>query len=170
MEKIRKHETKILVFVFLILGLVALSIDLSAKKPDIQEPSREKNPSVDTFIPRGFVLVPVDLANAESLSSLIGDVGGVVDLYQAQSGLHADEEQNATLSRPKKPRWKVASKVKIMKAPLNPQQYAVLIKDSESSTLLNQSGPFIAVVQNPNTQGSQVAQESKSSVHIDYQN
>lgn len=142
---------------FVLLGIVAylVSNHTEAELPDLQ--SSEAGPSVDTFIPKGFVLVPVDIANAESLTSLVGDVGGVVDLY-----LPSNENQKGGL--------KVGAKLKLLRAPLNPQQYAVLVRESQSSKLLSFTGPFIAVVQNPEETGTQITQSPKQNVRIEYQN
>ncbi len=114
-------------------------------------------PSVDTFIPAGHVLVPIQIANAESLTSLVGDVGGVVDLYLATTELQ-------------KGGLKVATKLKLLRAPLNPEQYAVLVRDDESSRLLAYTGPFVAVVQNPDAKGTALSQNTKKSIRIEYQN
>lgn len=160
MEKLRqlKFDTKILTAAFIILGVVSIITGLSGKKEVVvQATPAEVPPSVDTYIPKGFVLVPLELANADSLSSLVGDLGGVVDLYLAGGNKG-------------KGNFKVASRIKLLRAPLNPQQYAVLIRESDSSKILSMTGPFIAVVQNPDSKGSEVAQNKKSSVHIDYQN
>lgn len=158
MEKIRqlKFDTKIYLLAFVILGLIALLMNF--KKVDNHEGPRapEVPNSVDTFIPRGFVLVPIELANAESLSSLVGDMGGVVDLYLSGT----DKKQSL----------KVATKIKLLRAPLNPNQYAVLVKEIDSPKLLRMPGPFIAVIQNPDSKGTELAQNKKSSVRIDYQN
>jgi hypothetical protein len=102
-------------------------------------------------------LVPVELANAESLSSLVGDMGGVVDLYLATA-------EN------KKGGLKVGSRLKLLRAPLNPNQYAVLVQENDSSRLLSYAGPFIAVVQNPEAKGNAIRETAKNTVHIDYQN
>lgn len=146
-----------LIVAFFILG--ALSILLTFKnRPEKNPMVTEKNAtSADTFIPRGYVLVPLELANAESLSSLVGDIGGVVDLFLANT-----ENQKGGL--------KVGSKLKLLRAPLNPQQYAVLVKESDSSRLLGYAGPFIAVVQNPDEKGNHISTTGPSKLHIEYQN
>lgn len=149
-----EYQKKWLLGGFLAIGLVCFIF--SGKAPEESNGPLPTPASVDTFIPLGYVLVPVDLANAESLSSLVGDVGCVVDLYLASN------EKKVTAI-------KVGSKIKMIRAPLNPQQYAVLVRDHESSAILNYSGPFIAVVQNPNTQGQKVNSGSSSSVKIEYQ-
>lgn len=160
MEKLRqlKFDTKLLLIAF--VGFGVLSFILTFSKSEAPAPiTKEEAPttSVDTFIPKGFVLVPLELANADSLGSLVGDMGGVVDLYLASK----DNRKSGL---------KVASRIKLLRAPLNPQQYAVLVKENESSRLLSMTGPFIAVVQNPDSKGTELAQSKKSSIKIDYQN
>lgn len=143
---------------FIILGPIAYFSQNTPEEKDV--PTSFTVPDVksaDTFIPRGFVLVPIEMANAESLSSLVGDVGGVVDLYLATT----DRQKGGQ---------KVGSRLKLLRAPLNPQQYAVLVKDSESQRILQHSGPFVAVVQNPETRGAEVTSNGPSRVKIDYQN
>ncbi|WII73149.1 hypothetical protein QJS83_04585 [Bdellovibrio sp. 22V] len=145
-----------LLVAFLFLGVLSFVFSKSPEdKPETFIPAPR---SVDTFIPRGFVLVPIEIANASSLASLVGDVGGVVDLYLASG-------EN------KKGGYKVGTKLKLLRAPLNPEQYAVLVREDESSRLLSHTGPFIAVVQNPDEKGNQVASTATSSrIRVEYQN
>lgn len=150
-----EYQKKWLFGGFLAIGLVCFT--LAKPAPEQENTGPLPTPaSVDTFIPLGYVLVPIELSNADSLSSLVGDVGCVVDLYVANN----EKKSMAT---------KVGSKIKMVRAPLNPQQYAVLVKDHESSAILNYSGPFIAVVQNPNTQGQRVNSASPTRVKVEYQ-
>lgn len=123
---------------FVVLGLIStLSTCQTEDSPilSVKKESQEIIKSVDTYIPRGHVLVPLDLQNAESLTGIVSDIGGVVDIYTVSSEIGKSK--------------KVATKVKILKAPLNPQQFAILLSESESTLFLNNSGPFIAVIQNP---------------------
>lgn len=151
------NQKKILLAAFLVLGGLCLIMALSQPRENEPTSFAPAPASVDTFIPRGYVLVPIELANAESLSSLVGDVGGVVDLYLA-----SNEKKPSNL--------KVGSKLKLLRAPLNPQQYAVLVQDHESSRILSYPGPFIAVVQNPQAQGQEVANPRHSLIKVEYQN
>lgn len=88
-----------------------------------------------TAIPAGFVLVPIEVANYESLDSILGKYG-VVDLYIPPA-------------EPRGHSIKVAERVKILRAPLNPSHFAVLAPENESSQLVRHDGPFLVVVQNP---------------------
>lgn len=98
--------------------------------------------SASTYIPAGFVLVPIEVANYESLDSILGNYG-IVDLYIAPE-------------TPGKRAVKVAEHLKILRAPLNPSHFAVLVKDSESANLVEHTGPFTVVVKNPNQSGTEV--------------
>ncbi|MEK2646710.1 hypothetical protein [Bdellovibrio sp. BCCA] len=146
-----------LLVAFICLGLLSFFSTRPTAQPEQKETFLPEPKSVDTFIPRGFVLVPIEISNAESLASLVGDMGGVVDLYLA-----SNEKQKGGL--------KVGSKLKLLRAPLNPQQYAVLVKETESSRLLTYAGPFIAVVQNPDEKGTQLSSSGPSRVRVEYQN
>ena len=139
-------------------ALGALCLLLSFKNSAPMDPVSEKAPtSVDTFIPAGLVLVPLEISNAESLASLVGEMGGVVDLYLA-----SNDQRKGGL--------KVATKVKLMRAPLNPQQYAVLVRDEDGPRLMAYNGPFLAVVQNPDAKGASLSQKAGKTIRIDYQN
>lgn len=146
-----------LIIAFVLLGIVSFFATKPAKEPEQKESFLPETKSVDTFIPRGYVLVPIEIANAESLSSLVGDIGGVVDLYLASG-----DKQKGGL--------KVGSKLKLVRAPLNPQQYAVLVPDPESSRLLSFPGPFVAVIQNPDEKGTRVRSSGLSQIKVQYQN
>ncbi|UXR64347.1 hypothetical protein EZJ49_14860 [Bdellovibrio bacteriovorus] len=142
---------------FIVVGLVAFIAGPKSEKEDVLQ-ALPSPASVDTYIPRGFVLVPLEISNAESLASLVGDMGGVVDLYLA-----SNDRQKGGL--------KVGSKLKLLRAPLNPEQYAVLVKDTESSRLLGFNGPFLAVVQNPDEKGTEVTSSASAPrLKVDYQN
>lgn len=92
-----------------------------------------------TYIPDGFVLVPIEVANFESLDSILGAFG-VVDLF-----VGSDDPR----VKPKK----LATRVKILRAPLNPNHFAVLVPDSESQNIVAYSGALTVVVQNPKRSG-----------------
>jgi hypothetical protein len=112
-----------------LVALVILGFMLSKKNADT--PSKIESPDVnaDTLIPHGYVLVPLELANLAAVAGLINQYG-VVDLY-AESKL-------------------VASHVKILRAPLNPNQYAALVTENISRELMQYKMSFWAVVQNRN--------------------
>lgn len=145
------EKNKIIVIAFLLMGVAALASRCSQTQVTDSAPE-VKLESIDTMIPRGFILVPLELENLDHVSSLIGD-SGVVDLYTG-----GNEKRRL-----------IASRVKIIQAPYNSQVYAALIRESEGITLQNYPGPFRATVQNPKQMGSMVRKENRSNFSITYQ-
>ena len=128
-----------LILAILVFGLFAFIWEQSKNAAPAQAETLHK--SVDTFIPLGFVLVPIQLANADSLDSMISTTG-VVDLFVPD------------LKKPGHSK-KVAEHIKILRAPLNPNQFAVLVPEKNSGQLVHYEGAYFAVVQNPQTPGTQ---------------
>ena len=135
-------------------GFGALAFLAQFRATQTEAPVIAPRDSVDTMIPKGYILVPLELENIEQIGSLIGN-SGVVDLY--------------TGGAQTKSRKLVASRVKVIQAPLNPQVYAALIPESEGSVIQNYLGPFRAVVQNPGQNGSSIQREAKNNFSIVYQ-
>lgn len=135
LQKLKKD--KVLTLAFLALGLIAFLMEIFSSDPEPPKSFVDPVPEqieVDTMIPAGHLLIPLELSNAESLASLSGAFS-VVDLY-------------ATSEKGRKS-YKVASAVKLLRAPLNPQQFAVLIREEESAHLGSLEGPFFAALKNP---------------------
>lgn len=125
------------VITFIFLGIVACLLHFS-KAPvstDLQPLPAPSAKSADTYIPAGYVLIPIDILNAAGLNNLIGDVGGTIDLYSATA--------NGRRGR------LIGQKIKLLKAPLNPDLFAVLVPENESTRILENDGGFIAVIHNP---------------------
>ena len=89
---------------------------------------------MDTHIPLGFVLVPIEVLNKESLSALLGS-HGVVDLFLS--------------SKKGRKVYKIAHHVKMLRAPLDPSRFAILVPEGEAVKVLKHPQPLFAVVQNP---------------------
>lgn len=122
-----KHK---LLYCSLVFMLVVIFLSwLSEKK---QNNEINKIETADTVIPFGHVLVPIDIINSEALGSMVGGYA-IVDLFSQGK--------------------KVGKKLKILRAPLNPEKYAVLIREEESSLLMQAQGPFFAVIQSPYAKG-----------------
>lgn len=150
-----KFEHKLLVAGFFVVGAFAILKSTPPPAKPVEEIIPE---SVDTYIPHGFTLIPLEISNTDALASIMGNMGGVVDLYLAPN-----ESRKGGI--------RVATRVKLLRAPRNPEQFAVLIKESEGQRVLQFSGPFIAVVQNPDVRGGKLAAEkTQNSVRIDYAN
>lgn len=121
--------------------LALLPIGLSFfRAPVPTVPSEAKTVSIDTHIPRGFVLVPVEILNYEALDSIFGRYG-VVDLYSGQPDLPTQ-----TL---------VARNVRMLRAPQNPSHFAVLVRESETSRLLSRGNAFTVIVKPTDGHGTE---------------
>lgn len=122
-----------------ILGLIGgltvilvLSHWLTASGPvEAQEPPSTM-PSMDTYIPEGLTLVPITLANGESLASLIEDFA-IVDLYETGPG-------------GLKPGRKVGHRLRLVRSPMNPQAFAVLVPDGQTAQLFQTPDPLFGVL------------------------
>jgi hypothetical protein len=129
-----KKIDKLLAIAFVGLGLAAFVMDWNSKKDSVAADTPKETAQVDTMIPAGYLLIPIQLTNGESLASLSGDFA-LIDLYSVREKGRKG--------------FKVASGVKLLKAPLNPEQFAVLMKEEESASLVQMEGPFFAALKNP---------------------
>ena len=113
-----------------ILWEVKLS-NQESKLPD----GKIQEKSADTYIPNGFVLVPIEIANKDALDGLFGDFG-VVDLFFPAT--KAGEKP-----------FPVAQHMKLLRAPKNPHQFAVLAPEALASRFARLNEPLFAVIKNP---------------------
>ena len=126
-SQIQNRTSQIFILLFVILGLFIIS----DKKEEVKDASIE---TADTYIPKNHVLVPIELHNSEAISSMIGAYG-IVDLFTVSENL-GDKGK------------KVGRRLKILRAPLNPEKFAVLVHENESAGIVGHAGSFIAVIQN----------------------
>jgi hypothetical protein len=144
-EKIRaavSHRPQLMWISLVVLsGLLAIVWDTShAATPDAPAVVKTGPTTLENMIPAGFVLVPIQVSNFESLDSILGPYG-IVDLF-------------VPANSPGAKALKVASRVKILRAPQNPSQFAVLVEAQASEKLLAQGGAFFAVIQNNKDAGT----------------
>lgn len=105
------------------------------KNIDSKEPSSKKTARptpLETYIPEGMTLVPIEVMNLQQLQSLIDD-RAIVDLFAPNR---------------KSP---VAESLKLVRSPMDPNIYAVLVKDELSKQILEHGYQFIVVVKNRNS-------------------
>lgn len=124
------------------IGVGAIWNSTAAPAPRDEKPARAQ---VDTYIPKGFVLVPIEVQNYESLDSILGQFG-VVDLFQSGSAAHPQQIQ-------------VARNVRMLRAPQNPSHFAILVQESEVSGILKNNSAFFVVVKHPGKDGTQFVKE-----------
>jgi hypothetical protein len=138
-------------FLFALIGLFQHWNEKSSKPPPITASPE----SPDTIIPKGFVLVPIELANADSLASLIGDFA-IVDLYR--NSVHGSG-----------PGTRVGHQLRLLRAPLNPKTFAVLVPDTEARSIVGSGGPLLAVLQNNRQRGmGSMEVPSKKTSRVEY--
>lgn len=106
-----------------------------AEGPAKPQEKPQKARTADTYIPAGYVLVPITIANQDALHSLLGE-HGVVDLF-----LPAKSPQEKPL--------RIAQQIKLLRAPRNPHQFAALAPDYLSGQFARLNEPLFAVVKNP---------------------
>lgn len=138
---LKRSQLGIWLFCVAATALIALAWDAHDSRSSKVGSGEPEPETAATYIPVGYVLVPIEVSNFESLDSILGKFG-VVDLYEPTT------DRN-------KPATKVASRVRILRAPLNPSHFAVLASEAESPSLVRHAGPFLVVVQNPNSTASQ---------------
>ena len=144
-------------FVFMFFFFIFVYIFTTAGK-DSAPAQQEQLLTVDTLIPNGYALVPIELENIAAIASLIEGYG-VVDIYLGKSN-------NSRHSK------KIFQKVKILRAPNNPHAYSLLLPDHLSSVLMQFDGPFFAVIQNKSETSANPSVEhsvqTKKTVKIEY--
>lgn len=134
-----------------IIGISMLTIQhnlpLNSKEFVPPKPNDNTRVQLDTFIPKGFVLVPLEISNLESIEDLIGSYG-LADLYPT---LQNDRFQSSTRSKTFHHLKPLASRVRLIRAPNNSKLFGVLISEEERALILKLSDPVFAVLHNPNS-------------------
>ncbi len=153
LKKIIKSEKFILCGIFIALGFITFFISRDEDKIEI---TPLQSPEIDELIPAGYVLLPIELVNREALASIMGSTA-IVDILTV----------NPTTMNPQ---TKIASRVKMLRAPKNPDFFALLIEDSSSVAFLNKPGPYFALIQNKKQTKSNFYQNKlKPKIQISYQ-
>ncbi|MEC9282258.1 MAG: hypothetical protein VX642_06070 [Bdellovibrionota bacterium] len=144
-DRIRLIFFSALIFVCLVVGFFQYqdSQDKSQQKGSVTRPLL----SYDTLIPSGYNLVPIEIANAENIQALIED-SAVVDLFIGGT------EKNPRSK-------KVANQVRLLRAPKNPNLFAILCKRSMTESIMNHTGPFWVSVLNPDQDATALAKKQK---------
>ncbi len=129
------------------LGLVAFLTQFGKSGKKIQA-GNQVTESIDIFIPEGQSLVPIRVANNESLDQIIGRYG-VVDLYSTPLG-------------PGKKASRIAYKVKLVRSPGSSEHFSVLLPADQAHRITGYPGEFYVSVRNPKSVGTQfVKKKSK---------
>ncbi len=142
-----RRLTKILWIGFISLGLILFLYDRF--KPETATETKSENiEALDTLIPLHHTLIPLEIKNLAQISSLMGN-HTIADLYSAPVG--------------KKPTL-IARRIRLVKAPNDPQTVAALVHESEAASILAYPGPFIASLKPPQEQSYEIVREKSRSI------
>ena len=132
---------------FVILILLILFSIADKFVPFFSKP-KPKELSLDSLVPNGFVLMPIEISNGQDIKNIIGSYG-VLDLYaySKTTGL---------------PETLVASALKVLPPSTEEGVFTALIPEKSAIYLFDYTEGFYAVVQNPQKTGSQVYKKQKS--------
>jgi hypothetical protein len=126
---------------FLIFSGIITSF-LSKKNTHLEQaPIIDTEISTDTYIPEGYALVPLEITNALTISSLMGKFT-FVDIYT--TGLDYQKKKI------------IAQNLRMVKAPNDDNQFAVLINETEHELIHNLSEPVFVVIKNRNNKKSEI--------------
>lgn len=148
---------KWLILFFLVLVAINFKHVLKGDKngPGLGAEAIEQEIATDTFIPLNHTLVPIEISNFSAFSSIVGDFA-LVDLFAA--GYEGE-----------KTKAKLASNIKVVRSPQNPETFGALIPDSEPETIKALTKPVFAVIKNPKNKSSKKKQSaSKNHRTIEY--
>lgn len=134
----KKHDWKILIF------LILASVILQYRPTKTATNNTEDFIEIDTIIPNGYALFPLDLMNKKSIDSMLGAFG-VVDLYQYLNS------KNKKL---------LMANIKIFRAPKNPEQFYILVPEHHSNIFIQKDQKTFAVIKN-RSQKTRIKQRKK---------
>ena len=138
LEKYFWHFSFVVFFSIFSAALSSSSLRGSSKKTPV---------SLDQMVPKGFVLVPLEISNGEDLFSFIGAYA-VVDLYLDSKRVGLPEQQ-------------VASQVRVFPPQLEEGLWTALIPEKEVIHLFEYVSAFYAVIQNPEKKNSKIYRKQK---------
>ena len=124
---------------FQLCGLIFLSLlslclfNLSLGSWTSQKPPKDEI-TAHTFIPKNHVLIPIELANKSAIDSLMQEFSHA-DLYLA-------EKVNETYKKGRK----IMQNVLLLRAPLDPQQFGIIVPEHFSDRILKIGLCYFAVL------------------------
>lgn len=124
--------------IVMVLGVLAALAQFPKESEEIV--NKEPLVSMDTLIPADDSLIPIKVANYESLDQIIGNFG-VVDLF------------STPLDPTQKPS-RVAFAVKLVRSPNSSSHFSVLVPAEKAAKIAGFQGEFTVVVRNPKIVGT----------------
>ncbi len=128
----RVHQEKIMWVLFTLAGIIIWTYNHGESNTTSR--IEEAPVQVDTVIPIGHLLIPIELENKNQIEDLLGPQS-IVDLYQ--------------VPLPGQKGQLVGRRFRLLRAPLNPSVFAILVRENEAEQILSLPGPFRATLRNP---------------------
>ena len=137
----KKYAWHFIIVIFLLIFSL-----ISKILPLLSEPE-SKTLSLDRLVPKGFVLMPIEISNGQDIKNMIGSYG-VVDLYaySKTTGL---------------PETLVANALKVLPPSTEEGGFTALVPEKSAIHLFDYTTAFYAVVQNPQKTGSKIYKKQK---------
>ena len=132
-------------FVILIFLLV---FSFASKFFPLLHKETSKKLSLDQLVPKGFVLMPIEISNGQDIKNIIGAYG-VVDLYAYSKATGLPE----TL---------VASALKVLPPSTEEGTFTALVPEKSAIYLFDYTEGFYAVIQNPQKTGAKIYKKQKN--------
>ncbi len=131
-----KHK-KHFIHIFIVLSVIIISliINSSDSKNSIYSKNKKfKNIPlrIDTMIPKGFVLIPIEVSNLETLNGVLAQTATGDIYYRAN---------NESIL--------VARFLQILRSPRNPNRISLLAPEHMASKIFKYKGPFFVAIKNP---------------------
>lgn len=141
---------------FFVLGFILILQSWPESKAQQQEKTEEAEPwNVDTLIPAGLILVPIEIQNFTTFSAMVGDAA-VVDLWT----YNTDSERRSK---------KIATQIKIIRAPLDATRFGILVPEHEAGEILIHGDQFYVTIHNPKKNESKIIQKKLESKKVHFE-
>ena len=145
----KKYKFQVLLmacaFVLILIVQVFHFMNLDKK----EDPTHQ---SIAELVPKGFVLIPVEISNGKDIIPIIGPYG-VVDLYAYSKNKDV-------------PDIKVGMYIKVIAPDSEESSFMALIPEKEVNKLFEHSPPFYAVIQNPKEQKTKIYKKKKTGLIV----
>lgn len=146
-DYLKKHRTKLSALAFLLfLGILSLqwiNHNNSAEKHQFEKPE-----ALETYIPLGFTLIPIEILNVEQLQSMIDD-RAVVDLFTPGNPLS------------------VAKAVKLVRSPMDENVFGILVEDNLAQSIMKYGNQFVVAIKNRQSKKPAPKQNRKRQIYYE---
>lgn len=146
--------------ILFILSFLATELKKNYKKPyAVTNKIQEQDQNLNEMIPKGYMIYPIEVINASSLHAMMGSFA-YINLYAPR------KRQKGTKL--------IGKNLKIIRSPKDPEQFALVIKESDYINQLEPQNKYYVTIKNPklNEKENIIRDENHSNrrISISYQN